>query len=55
MAILFAMPSENTVDDEMRDDMDDDLPEIEISIFDDPDDRSADGRDEQEENLPATA
>ena len=49
------MPNEKTLDDEMRDDMDDDLPEIEISIFDDPDDRVADGGDEQEENRPTTA
>ena len=49
------MPNENTLDDEMRDDMDDDLPEIEISIFDDPDDRIADGGDEQDENHPPTA
>ena len=35
------MPNEKTLDDEMQDDMDD-LPEIEVSLFDDPDDRVAD-------------
>jgi hypothetical protein len=49
------MPSEKTLDDDIRDNMDDDMPEIEISLFDDPDDVIADGADEREENRPPTA
>jgi hypothetical protein len=49
------MPNEKTLDDEMRDDMDDNLPDIEISIFDDPDDRIADGADDPGESRPPTA
>jgi hypothetical protein len=48
------MPSENIVDDELRDDLDDELPDIEISLFDDPDDRVADG-DDPDDHRPATA
>jgi hypothetical protein len=47
------MPIEMTLDDEMPDEMDD-LPEIEISIVDDPDGSAADAGYDQEENRAPT-
>ena len=49
------MPDEKTLDDDMQDATDDEMPEIEISLFDDPDGRVADAGDDQEENRPPTA
>jgi hypothetical protein len=49
------MPDEKTLDDVIRDDLDEDLPDIEISIFDDPDDRAADAVDGYEDSRAPTA